>query len=121
MDTRPKTIICDIDGTLVKHELPWKNTSASQKLELLPGTVEKFSEWDSKGYNIILMTGRKESLRVNTEKQLSDIGIFYDKLIMGVGGGPRIIINETNLTEEKLHLHTLWKEIKEFLIWIYNQ
>ena len=94
MDTRPKTIICDIDGTLVKHELPWKNTSASQKLELLPGTVEKFSEWDSKGYNIILMTGRKESLRVNTEKQLSDIGIFYDKLIMGVGGGPRIIIND---------------------------
>ncbi len=94
MDTRPKTIICDIDGTLVKHELPWKNTSASQKLELLPGTIEKFSEWDSKGYNIILMTGRKESLRVNTEKQLSDIGIFYDKLIMGVGGGPRIIIND---------------------------
>lgn len=94
MDTRPKTIICDIDGTLVKHELPWKNTSASQKLELLPGTIEKFSEWDSKGYNIILMTGRKESLRVNTEKQLSDIGIFYDKLIMGVGGGPRIIVND---------------------------
>ena len=94
MDTRPKTIICDIDGTLVKHELPWKNTSASQKLELLPGTIEKFSDWDSKGYNIILMTGRKESLRVNTEKQLSDIGIFYDKLIMGVGGGPRIIIND---------------------------
>jgi hypothetical protein len=25
---------------------------------------------------------------------LSDIGIFYDKLIMGVGGGPRIIIND---------------------------
>ena len=81
MDTRPKTIICDIDGTLVKHQLPWKNTSSSQKLELLPGTIEKFSEWDAKGYNIILMTGRKESLRFNTEKQLSDIGIFYDKLI----------------------------------------
>ena len=79
MDTRPKTIICDIDGTLVKHQLPWKNTSSSQKLELLPGTIEKFSEWDAKGYNIILMTGRKESLRVNTEKQLSDIGVFYDK------------------------------------------
>ena len=94
MDIRPKTIICDIDGTLVKHQPPWKNTSSSQKLELLTGTIEKFSEWDAKGYNIILMTGRKESLRCNTEKQLSDIGIFYDQLIMGVGGGPRIIIND---------------------------
>lgn len=94
MDTRPKTIICDIDGTIVKHELPYKNTSSSKKLELLPGTIEKFSEWDAKGYNIILMTGRKESLRLNTEKQLAEVGIFYDKLIMGVGGGPRIIIND---------------------------
>jgi len=94
MDTRPKTIICDIDGTIVKHELPHKNTSASKKLEILPGTIEKFSEWDAKGYNIILMTGRKESLRLNTEKQLAEAGIFYDKLIMGVGGGPRIIIND---------------------------
>ncbi len=94
MDTRPKTIICDIDGTLVKHQPPWLNTSPSQKLELLPGTIEKLSEWDAKGYNIILMTGRKESLRLNTEKQLSEVGVFYDKLIMGVGGGPRIIIND---------------------------
>jgi hydroxymethylpyrimidine pyrophosphatase-like HAD family hydrolase len=94
MDIRPKTIICDIDGTLVKHQPPWKNTSSSQKLELLPGTIEKLSEWDAKGFIIILITGRKESLRLNTEKQLSDVGIFYDQLIMGVGGGARIIIND---------------------------
>ena len=39
IDTRPKTIICDIDGTLVKHEIPTKNTSPNKQLELLPGTV----------------------------------------------------------------------------------
>lgn len=94
MDTRPKTIICDIDGTIVKHRAPSKNTDFSDKLELLPGTLEKFLEWDSKGYNIILITGRKESLRKNTEMQLSKVGIFYDQLIMGVGGGHRILIND---------------------------
>ena len=47
-----------------------------------------------KGYNIILTTGRKESLRQVTEKQLSDVGIFYDQLVMGLGGGVRVLIND---------------------------
>jgi len=94
MDTRPKTIICDIDGTLVKHEIPSLNTSLNKKLDLLSGTVEKFSEWDYKGYNIILITGRRESMRESTEKQLAELGIFYDQLIMGVGGGVRVLIND---------------------------
>lgn len=94
MDLRPKTIICDIDGTLVKHSIPSLNTSSNIKLELLPGTLGKLSEWDSKGYNIILLTGRRESMRKATENQLSELGIFYDQLIMGVGGGSRVLIND---------------------------
>jgi hypothetical protein len=37
---------------------------------------------------------RKEGLRVQTERQLQEAGIIYDQLIMGIGGGPRIIIND---------------------------
>ena len=92
MDRRPKTIFCDIDGTLVKHHIPTKNTDTLSILQLLPGTIEKFSEWDAKGYNIILTTGRRESMRKSTEKQLAEAGIFYDQLIMGIGGGDRIVI-----------------------------
>ncbi len=94
MDTRPKTILCDIDGTLVKHEIPTKKTSPNKQLELLPGTVEKLSEWDAKGYNVILITGRRESMRKATEEQLARLGVFYDQLIMGIGGGDRILIND---------------------------
>ncbi len=94
MDYRPKTIFCDIDGTIVKHKLPSRNAIPTNELELLPGTIEKFSEWDSKGYIIILVTGRKESLRKNTEKQLAEVGIIYDQLIMGIGGGSRVLIND---------------------------
>ena len=51
-------------------------------------------EWDIKGYNIILMTGRRESTRKYTEEVLSELGIIYDQLIMGVGGGQRVLIND---------------------------
>jgi ribonucleotide monophosphatase NagD (HAD superfamily) len=90
---RPKTIFLDIDGTLVEHS---ENISEQllQLPKILNGTLEKLSEWDKKGYNIILTTGRKEGVRKITEKQLSELGIFYDQLIMGIGGGTRVLIND---------------------------
>jgi hypothetical protein len=93
MDPRPKTIICDIDGTLIQHQIPTKNTTPIPTV-LLQGTIKKLSEWDAKGYNIILITGRRESMRKATEQQLADSGIFYDQLIMGIGGGTRVLIND---------------------------
>ena len=95
MDTRPKTIFCDIDGTLIRHDSPDLSFRLDYKMTLLKGTIEKLLEWDRKGYNIILVTGRKESLRSLTEKQLSEVGIFYDQLIMGIGGGARYLVNDT--------------------------
>ena len=96
MNPRPKTIFCDIDGTLVEHAVSesGRNYELEYKMVILPGTLEKLWEWDKLGYNIILTTGRKESLRKTTEDQLSQVGIIYDKLIMGIGGGTRVIIND---------------------------
>ena len=94
MDIRPKTIFCDIDGTLVKHDPPHITSNPNYKMIVLDGTIEKLLEWDKNGYNIILTTGRKESLRKVTEDQLADAGIFYDTLIMGIGGGTRYLIND---------------------------
>lgn len=92
-DKRPSTIFLDLDGTLVEHS----NDISSQHrgtLKLLPGTIEKLQEWDRKGYRIIITTGRRESTRKYTEQQLTEAGIFYDLLIMGLGGGKRILIND---------------------------
>ena len=36
-----------------------------------------------------------------TEKYLTSIGIFYDTLIMGVGGGDRVIINDRKPNSER--------------------
>ena len=78
MDLRPKTIFCDIDGTLVKHELPWKNVIPNKKLEILDGTIEKFSEWDAKGYYIIndnKPDGEKTAFAINIKRNIGIKGV----------------------------------------------
>jgi len=93
---RPKTLFIDIDGTLLLHH-EVANQQAKNTPVLLPGVLEKFEEWDRNGYNIILITGRRESERKLTEEQLNKVGIVYDRLIMGIGGGDRVIINDMKL------------------------
>ena len=91
---RPSTIFCDIDGTLIEHAHPNEASKPGFKTQLLPGTIEKLLEWERSGYRIILTTGRKESMRSQTIKQLEEVGIMYDHLIMGFGSGPRYLIND---------------------------
>jgi len=93
--TAPKTIFLDVDGCILNHVgslttiLDW-----NEDQEVLPGVHDKINEWERKGYNIILTTGRKESMRKLTEDKLTKSGIFWDQLIMGLGGGPRVLIND---------------------------
>ena len=95
MLNKSKTIFCDLDGTLVKHcGDPCLITNPDYELEVLPGVLDKLREWDMKSYWIVLTTGRKESCREATEKQLQRAGIFYNQLIMGFGGGVRYLIND---------------------------
>jgi len=94
--TPVKTIILDIDGTLIEHRGTLSKTTSEYKSDEKPlrSTIEKIDEWEGKGYNIVLMTGRKESSRLFTEMQLANMNIFYDQLIMGVGGGVRHLVND---------------------------
>ena len=90
-----KTIICDIDGCLVEQNGHYANrVSQHVAFKMLPGTIDKFLEWDRKAYKILLITARKESSRKQTEKMLSDLGIFYDVLVMGMNTGQRVLIND---------------------------
>ena len=94
---KPKTIFCDIDGTLCQY--PYSSEMGNYEfsetnMKPLSGTIKKLWEWDKAGHMIILTTGRKEGMRKSTEKQLRRAGIIYDKLIMGIGGGTRVLIND---------------------------
>jgi hypothetical protein len=96
-DKKRYTIFCDIDGCIFEHG----NTGISDLIthrknpKLLDGVLEKFDEWNERGYCIIITTARKECLREYTTDQLFAAGIHYDQLVMGISHGPRIIINDT--------------------------
>jgi hydroxymethylpyrimidine pyrophosphatase-like HAD family hydrolase len=93
----PKTIFCDLDGTLTKHPGLGFSTvlqDPDHRLELLPGVKEFLMKIDKERYHLVITTGRKESGREATIKQLQKAGILYDQLIMGFGGGDRILIND---------------------------
>ena len=74
----PKTIFVDIDGTIIKHHGGLENSlnellKPDYKPELLENVQERIWEWDGKDYTVILTTGRKESSRRITEKQLEEL------------------------------------------------
>jgi uncharacterized HAD superfamily protein len=97
-----KTIIIDIDGTILLHPGKLSDCYTTYWLEnpsdggdlKLPKVLEKFNDWAFKEYFIILITARKESMRAMTIQQLEDHKICYDLLIMGLPHGDRHIIND---------------------------
>ena len=90
---KPRTIFLDLDGTILNHV-----HSISEVYEtpafLLNGVRQKLNAWDSAGHRIILTTARKESTREHTVRQLAELGVAYDQLIMGLTTGPRILVND---------------------------
>lgn len=90
---KPKTLLIDIDGTVLKHMHSISDVYANDA-EVLPGVIEKINSWDSNGHKIIFITARKESTREVTEQQLRKFGIAWDQLIMGAGGGERYLLND---------------------------
>ena len=73
METRPATIFCDLDGTLVEHSNLTDSQLPSHKLQLLDGTLEKLREWEKKGFRIILqkkyMSNRYVNRGVSAQKE----------------------------------------------------
>ena len=57
-----KTIICDIDGTLFKY-VGGTPDVMKERVESLPGVIEQMNQWEMEGSRLILITGRRESLR----------------------------------------------------------
>lgn len=89
-----KTIFLDIDGTILEHH-DCLERMIQEPPKVLPNVISKLHEWHLKDYYIILTTARPEGIRNITEKQLLDVGIYYNQLIMNLPTGSRIVINDT--------------------------
>jgi len=94
-NTKQSVIFCDIDGCIFKVAEKGNCTKLiAPGIELLPGVVEKFNEWDKGGYKIVLTTGRPNSTREATENQLRSHGLFWHALLMEMGSNKRYLIND---------------------------
>ena len=97
-------IFCDIDGTLIKYRE--FSTYKSTKAEPIKNTIKEINRAFNKGHNVILTTARPEYLRFHTLRELNKLNIQYHMLLMSIGRGPRILIND-NKPSNKLGAYAI--------------
>lgn len=88
------TLFIDFDGVIVQnaasHFPPYYGETEGIKENIAILKTLK----DSGKFEIIITTSRKEEFRDVTIKQLNEIGLKYDTIIMGLQHSKRIIIND---------------------------
>lgn len=87
-----KTLFCDIDGTIFVYRK--FETYTTSEPEPIMSVIDKMKEWYVNGEHIVLTTARPEYLRYQTQKELTKYGVPYHTLLMGIGRGPRYVIND---------------------------
>lgn len=94
----PSTIFVDLDGTIVLHDKGLFSDTGAFKSELV-GVDEIELQilrdlWHD-GHQIIITTARPEFERSRVTSGLSELGIKYDQLILGITGGTRYLVNDS--------------------------
>ena len=87
------TYFIDIDGVLFENGAQYFEPYWGTTKPILEN-IEKVKELKRNGNYIIRTTSRTEEYRGVTEKQFKEFGLKYDQLVMGIGNGKRIIIND---------------------------
>ena len=96
--SKQDTIIIDIDGVIFEHTGRLASEQWFQWKQPLPRVRAALDALEKRGFFIILMTARKHCLRRRMERMLEEACLYYDMLIMGVGSGRRILINDKKPT-----------------------
>lgn len=86
------TFFVDIDGTLVKYRKFEELSTA--KLEPIQEVIDFINTSYNEGCHIVITTARSEPYELFTKIELEKIGVKYHQLVMGLGRGTRIIVND---------------------------
>lgn len=86
------TIFCDIDGTIFKYRQ--YGTYEDTFPEVIQSTLDYLNEEKLKGSFIVLTSARQETMIGHTMKELIRAKVPFDRIILGIGRGPRILIND---------------------------
>ena len=88
------TLFVDIDGTIVKYR---KFSELSEStLTPIQDVIDFVNGHYDAGSVIVITTARPESYRLFTIEELEKVGIKYNQIIMDMGRGTRVILNDTD-------------------------
>jgi hypothetical protein len=89
---KKNTIFCDIDGTIFKYRKFEDYTSTPA--EPIHSTIEYLKQQKEEGHMIIFTTARPYTLFSHTVWELETHNVYFDRIIMDIERGPRILIND---------------------------
>jgi uncharacterized HAD superfamily protein len=92
------TIFCDIDGTIFKYRDFYELQDV--KAEVIESVAKYLRLHQELGSHIVITTARPEDLRYWTTHELNKNNIPFHQLVMGIGRGKRILVNDHKKDED---------------------
>jgi histidinol phosphatase-like enzyme len=92
--TKNPTFFVDIDGTLVVYRKFSELSTAV--LTPIQDVIDTVNEYYDKGACIVITSARPIEYELFTKQELEKIGVKYHQLVMGIGRGTRVILNDTD-------------------------
>lgn len=93
---RPNTYFVDLDGVLVQHD---SGIHSDTERFTYPSSPHQKSIYEIRkefwlGSRIVITTSRPSSEKNDVESELCRLGIPFDELLLGMGDGVRVVIND---------------------------
>ena len=90
--TKHPTYFVDIDGTIVKYR-KFSELSTSI-LTPIQDVIDFINKSYDEGCHIVITTARPNNFELFTKQELEKLGVKYHQMIMGIGRGTRIVLND---------------------------
>jgi len=90
--TKNPTFFVDIDGTIVKYR-KFSELSSSE-LTPIQDVIDFINKSYDEGAHIVITTARPPQYELFTKQELEKLGVKYHQMIMGIGRGTRVVLND---------------------------
>lgn len=90
--TKNPTFFVDIDGTIVKYRKFSELSTAV--LTPIQDVINFLNKSYDEGAHIVITTARPPQYELFTKQELEKLGVKYHQMIMGIGRGTRVVLND---------------------------
>lgn len=98
--TKYPTFFVDIDGTIVKYRKFSELDTAI--LTPIQDVIDFINKSYDEGCHIVITTARPQSFETFTKQELEKLGVKYHQIVMGIGRGTRVVLNDKDPEQPEL-------------------